>query len=137
MGYTNERNAWGKQKEIELYGVIQSFFDEPLMPTEATFSKDWVSENWMVELKSRTGKYTSTSFKTWWIPVCKFINLGGKQLAVFYYWDSDKTLWRLKYSPERVAEYETDFPWDGYAQSKQLHYAIPASDFELIKNLNI
>ena len=136
MGFTAERNTWGKQKEIQLQQVIQSFFNEPLTPTaDPTAKSDWVSDNRLVELKSRTGKYNSTSFKTWWIPVCKFENLGGKNIAIFYYWDSDKTLWRLKYSPERIAEYDTDYPWDGYAASKQLHYAIPASDFELVKNL--
>jgi hypothetical protein len=134
MGFTAERNTWGKQKEIELYQIIQSLFDEPLIPTESpTDKKDWVSDNWLVELKSRRGKYTSNSFKTWWVPVSKFEDLGNKKLAIFYYWDADKTLWRLKIDPERIDKYKIDYPWDGFAPSKQLHYAIPAEDFQLVQ----
>ena len=134
MGYSDERHAWGKQKEVELMAIIQSFFDEPLTPTEEqTSRKDWVSDNWVVELKSRTDRYTSKSFTTWWVPVSKFINLGDKNLAVFYYWNADKTLWRLKYSADKLSEYSTGFPWDGFAVSKQLHYNIPATEFELVR----
>jgi hypothetical protein len=137
IGFNKKRNEFGVAQERKLEKFIQTFFEEPITPTEKTFAtKDWTTSERSIELKSRTDKYTSESFDTWLCPVCKIQE--GIPFTLFYYYLSDGTIWKWDYEGDYAIDFKTEFPRDWSkpgGRSTQIHYLIPKEVFQLVGRL--
>lgn len=99
---------------------------EELKETPTLYSIfDWESENYLIELKSRTGQYTAESFDTWLLPCCKADFATDKKKVFFYFWSNGHKLYRLDYDSEKFATYQRGKPWG----SDQEHLFIPKSEW--------
>ena len=124
--YTEEQYNFGKQKETELLPVIEKALGESVIPTVNRYNKvDFVSENYNIEVKSRTGY--STAFNTWLVPVNKFKDQ-TKKLAIIYHWSKDNSNWLYIFDPNDVNAFIVG---EG-PNSRQEHYNIPKHFFNLI-----
>jgi hypothetical protein len=129
--YNKERHTFGKLGEEEVLPLVEMVLGENLTPTEKFYdTMDAVSENYWVEIKTRSDKYhwtdTLIADEGWLIPACKIkraLSETTKKVCFYYYWRRDKSLWELEFSPEKIEGLEPRVPW--WHQQKQLHYYIP------------
>jgi hypothetical protein len=127
--FTRLRYDYGKRKESELLERIQEDLKEEVTPSEDPFcSHDYTSENYNIELKSRT-RFDCNQYPNWFVPCNKFIDKNSeKKLVVYYHWEKDDTLWRYDYNSEDV----TNFIFRKSTVSDQDTYDIPKRFFSLI-----
>lgn len=124
MTWNQQRNSYGKQKELELQKTLENFLRESLVRTEGKFDKhDYIGDTWDVELKCRQPpcKTTDRWMKDGWvIPICKFQELTKKTIA-FYYFESENRLFYIVYDKEVFGKFRIDKA----PRTEQLHYYIP------------
>lgn len=137
--YNKERHDFGKLGEEEVLPLVELVLGESLTPTEKFYdTMDAVSENYWVEIKTRSTKYhwedKVIADEGWLIPACKIkraLAETTKKVCFYYYWRRDKSLWELEFSPEKIEGLEPSVPW--WHQQKQLHYYIPQQRWTMIE----
>lgn len=126
--FCSQRYAFGKEYEIILKDLIEQDVGESITCTlHKTDTKDYISDNYNIELKSRRF-YKSDKYPDWLVPVSKFKDI-TKPLIIYYYWIGDATLWRYDYNPETLNTCRIDKS----PISDQLHYYIPKQYFQKIE----
>lgn len=135
--FNKARHEFGKSAEKDIKPYLEFLLGEELTKTESAYdTMDFVSENYFIELKTRTVRYhwdTPLIHKEGWlIPACKIdrARKEKKKVLFFYFWKSDNSLWELEYSPEAFADLEPAIP--SWHADKQLHYYVPQDRWRLI-----
>jgi hypothetical protein len=121
-----EKHLYGWKKEVELQGRLEDLFGEPITKTTARYNKhDWVSTDYLIDLKCRMPPVTENSYPDWDAPVCKFfVPEDGKQVVCFYYFEASGNLFYIIYDPELFATYKQFKNKNGQAT-----YRIPRGDW--------
>jgi len=131
-----QRVIFGKLCEKNLQQRIEHFLGTTLTPTTATYDKvDYTTrEGDLVELKSRPASRNFNvltpqgpeTYKAWFFPVCKTENLEAP-LHIFYWYETNNSLWYCKYEDEKFSRYKKTVPFRH--RTNQLHYLIPKEHF--------
>lgn len=136
--YNKARHDFGKLGEEEVLPLVEMILGENLTPTEKFYdTMDAVSDNYWVEIKTRSDRYhweqDFIEKEGWLIPACKIDRAMSeeKKCCFYYYWKSDKSLWELEFSPEKIEGLVPRVP--GWHSDKQLHYYIPRERWTLIE----
>lgn len=125
---TTVRHIFGWKQEESLLPVLEELFGEPLQKFEDRYSRwDYQTENYLIELKSRMYPLTQDTYETWMIPVCKTTEV-NKELAIFYNFEQDKSLFYIIYDKEQFDTYK--IVKNRYGQST---YLVPKSDFTQVR----
>jgi len=135
--YTKARHDFGKSGEKIVLPLVEMLLGEKFTPTANFYdTMDAVSENYWVEIKTRSDKYhwkqDLIEKEGWLIPACKIQRAMNekKKCCFYYYWMSDKSLWELEFSPDKIQGLTPKVP--GWHSDKQLHYYIPRDRFTQI-----
>lgn len=136
--YNKARHDFGKLGEEEVLPLIEMLLGENLTPTTKFYdTMDAVSENYWVEVKTRSKEYhwddKVIKREGWLIPACKIqraLSETTKKVCFYYYWKSDSSLWELEFSPKAIEGLVPSVPW--WHKEKQLHYYIPQERWTLI-----
>ncbi len=125
------RVEFGLRYEPLLKPTLESFLQEPLTKTKSQFDNyDFLGERTYSELKVRRGRYhyTDACMKDGWLmPYVKLDRAAttfkkkGKEIWFFYLWESDKSLWALKFDPSQ--KFKTITP--SWHQDNQVQVLIP------------
>lgn len=136
--YNKVTHDFGKIGEREVLPLVEMILGEELTPTEKFYdTMDAVSDNYWVEIKTRSDRYhweqEFIEKEGWLIPSCKIERAMNeeKKCCFYYYWMSDKSLWELEFSPEKIEGLTPKVP--GWHHDKQEHYYIPRDRWTLIE----
>jgi hypothetical protein len=121
----------GLNAEINLKSRLEEALDESITKTTNRYDiADYISDNWVVELKSRRkldrwGKpQTPERFETWLLPSCKIdAYQEGKELVFFYHYEYDDSLWYIVYDPDTFVNFSRERPY--WHATKQEHLLVP------------
>ena len=132
-------HIYGWNKELDLWPLLETELCCKLEKTEARFDAvDFENDKYVVEIKARRSlgprgrPVTSATYSTWLLPACKgeAVEKSGKRGVFFYFFEGDRTVWRLDYDAERFAKYEQKVP--PAHPTGQMHYYIPADEWRLV-----
>lgn len=122
------KQEFGKACEDALKPVLERILGEELTPTRYTFdTRDYESDSFDVELKSRTRFHTPMMYETWLVP-CSKVEGKNKRVVIFYYWAYNRSLYRCDFDEETWSSFEKS---TGPCTS-QLHYWVPSSSWTLV-----
>ena len=110
--------------------ILEDIHSKTFIKTTKRFECiDFVNPDLDVELKTRN--YPSTDFSSWLLPVCKTIKAEkeNKETYFYYFWKTDKKLFRMKYSKELFDTFVREYP---FFNPKQEHFFIPANCWEFV-----
>ena len=104
----------------------------PVTKTSKKANFDREAQDCWIEIKGRSAKYRSDdkwSEKGWFIgePKVRSAKTANKKVYFYYYFNSDKTLWRLEYSQEVFEGLTPEKNFQG-----QLTYTVPKSYWQQI-----
>jgi hypothetical protein len=99
-------HTYGWKKEVELKGRLEELLGEEITKHDERFHTwDYYTDDYEIELKSRTDKYTEHSFGTWQVPECKTKGL-SKELIIFYHFGSTNSLFYIIYEEDLFKTYD-------------------------------
>lgn len=125
-----DRIKYGLAYEPLLKPFLETFLQDTLTKTKSQYDNyDFLGEKTYSELKVRRGRYHYTDAcmkEGWLLPYVKLdrattLLKEGKEIYFFYFWESDSSLWALKYDPSIKFKTLTP-PWH---QDAQLQVLIP------------
>lgn len=126
----SELHTFGWRMEQTLKPVLEAALEQPLTKTAARFdSIDFLGESVRAELKCRRAvrgdgmKIYPDTYSTWLLPCCK---CKGDDLIIFYYFESDNSLWYIWHEEEKFSKYERGVP---YWKETQEHFYIPKDEW--------
>lgn len=138
-----DRVAYGLRYEPLILPKIQDFLNDKIVKTSYCYSLlDFDGVYTWSELKVRTGRYHYTDEcmkEGWLLPACKILRAwqvcDEKDVWFFYLWESDYSLWAMKFDAEYFTTLMPKVP--SYHQDKQLHYYVPAEKWIKIADVKL
>lgn len=133
--YNHQRHQYGITQEQKLKPLLEAFVGETLTKTRHRYDiMDFVSDSFLVELKSRSLRYHPDDFSTWLLPVCKGEEAKknkNKTVLFFYHWATTDQIFVLEYNQDLFATFHKEIP--EWHLEKQEHYFVPATEFSLVE----
>jgi len=138
LRFNKERHDFGLLGESVVLPLVEQIIGEPILKTSSVYDTvDGESENYLIEIKTRTSRYHWTDAlieqEGWLIPACKIerAQTSTKKVCFYYYWTADKSLWELEYSPDVFAQLTPTIPpWHA---DHQRHYYVKRNEWTLIE----
>ena len=110
---------------------LENIVGEALTKTsESCDEMDFESENYYVELKTRSDSYHPSQWfikrDGWILPYCKILRARqeiakGKRVIFFYFWIAGKTLYRWDFTEEGVGDAKLEYPEWHLDQQQQIY----------------
>jgi hypothetical protein len=122
---------FGKNKEIEIFDVIKTFFDDNIKYTTNFMKYDYEGEKYIYEVKSRNNAYNK--YDTTLIGHNKVLNNDKEQIFIFNFTDGT---YYIKYDKELFSKFEVkDFKRNirkDYEDKTKPYYYIPITELKKI-----
>ena len=123
-----EYAAFGLPLEQTLKPVLEKCVGSALVKTASTTdTADFCYEGGYAELKCRRPHHQKEDYACWVFPVDKVLKgiVEEKPVRIFYYWDSDKSLYYIDYSENLFFDSKKIPEPDYFPGSSQKHFWIP------------
>ena len=138
MGYFQRQTQIGDEGILIVKPMVEDVLGEELKVSSYFWDTiDLESENYLVEVKSRTYNYhwkdDFIEKEGWLIPECKVkrARTEKKKVIFYYYWRSDGSLWELEYDQDVFDSLTPRVP--PWHKDQQSHYFVPRRFWTLIE----